>query len=55
MADFSVETAVEEIVDPRTKEYFREVHSSYAIGNTRPRWSCSGVLSSAIFSTSSTT
>jgi hypothetical protein len=30
MSDFSIELAAEQIVDPRTREYFREVYSSYA-------------------------
>ncbi len=35
MADFSVEAAARRIVDSRTAEYFREVHSSYSAGNMR--------------------
>lgn len=35
MQDFSLDIAAERIKHPRTKEYFREVMSSYAIGNYR--------------------
>jgi hypothetical protein len=35
MSDFSIELAAEHIVDPRTREYFREVYSSYTAGNYR--------------------
>ena len=35
IGDFSIEMAAERIVDTRTKEYFREVYSSYANGNFR--------------------
>jgi hypothetical protein len=35
MGDFSIETTAEQIVDPRTRTYFREVYSSYANGNYR--------------------
>jgi hypothetical protein len=33
--DFSIELSAEQIVDPRSREYFREVYSSYTIGNYR--------------------
>lgn len=35
MQDYSIDLASERITHPRTKEYFREVMSSYAIGNYR--------------------
>jgi hypothetical protein len=35
MTDFSIELAAERIVDSRTKEYFKEVQRSYAVGNYR--------------------
>jgi hypothetical protein len=35
MVDFSIEMASERITDPRTKEYFQEVASSYSHGNFR--------------------
>lgn len=35
MSDFSVELAAEQIVDPRTKDYFREVYNSYTNSNLR--------------------
>ncbi|MNO35871.1 hypothetical protein D3C76_259280 [compost metagenome] len=35
MHDFSLDLAAERINHPKTKEYFREVMSSYAIGNYR--------------------
>lgn len=35
MQDYSIDLASERITHPKTKEYFREVMSSYAIGNYR--------------------
>ncbi len=35
MQDFSIEMSAERIVDRRTREYFREVYSSYVNGNYR--------------------
>lgn len=35
MSDYSIELAAEQIIDPRTREYFREVYSSYVAGNYR--------------------
>lgn len=35
MQDYSLDVAAERIKHPKTKEYFQEVMSSYAIGNYR--------------------
>jgi hypothetical protein len=35
VTDFSIEMAIERIVDPRTRNYFGEVYRSYAGGSFR--------------------
>ena len=35
MENYSIESAIERIDDPRTREYFLEVYSSYSNGNYR--------------------
>jgi len=35
MENFSIESAIDRISDPRSKEYFQEVNSSYRNGNYR--------------------
>jgi len=35
MSDYSIEIAIERIVDVRTRRYFEEVHGSYALGHYR--------------------